>query len=71
VDDDRQPGLEDKTTIPKPRGLLSRPGAGGYSLISVLGWDRMVYKSVQVCQYNNLSCIVPSDIMILFVECFT
>ncbi|KAI6143670.1 hypothetical protein BKA82DRAFT_73621, partial [Pisolithus tinctorius] len=34
--------------IAPPRGPLSKPNAGGYSLREALGWDGKTYKRVQV-----------------------
>ncbi|KAI0321623.1 hypothetical protein OF83DRAFT_1022186, partial [Amylostereum chailletii] len=33
--------------IPAPKGLLSKPKAGGYQLNVALEWDRGKYKEVQ------------------------
>ena len=38
--------------IPQPRGALSKPGSGGYSLRDALGWEGDTYRDVQVCSYN-------------------
>ncbi|KAI0067501.1 hypothetical protein BV25DRAFT_1835152 [Artomyces pyxidatus] len=34
--------------IARPSGSLSKPGSGGYSLASVLGWETKEYRALQV-----------------------
>lgn len=36
-----------KSLIPAPSGTLSKPGMGGYTLKSALGWESQKYKLVQ------------------------
>ncbi|KAI6094709.1 hypothetical protein F5141DRAFT_1014813, partial [Pisolithus sp. B1] len=36
-----------KSLIPAPLGTLSKPGMGGYTLKSALGWEDKKYKLVQ------------------------
>ena len=42
-----------KALIPKPSGELGRPGRNGYSLSAALGWEMLVYKKVQVCNFQR------------------
>ncbi|KAI6001907.1 hypothetical protein EDD15DRAFT_2361268 [Pisolithus albus] len=41
------PNLVSNTLIPRPRGPLSKPNHGGYTLRHALGWDDRTYKEVQ------------------------
>ena len=34
--------------IPPPRGPLSKPNGGGYTLRDVLGWEDAAYQEIQV-----------------------
>ncbi|KIK10514.1 hypothetical protein PISMIDRAFT_20328 [Pisolithus microcarpus 441] len=46
-EDNETPNLVLNTLIPRPRGPLSKPNHGGYTLRHALGWDDRTYKEVQ------------------------
>ncbi|KIK22683.1 hypothetical protein PISMIDRAFT_64434, partial [Pisolithus microcarpus 441] len=53
--------------IPRPRGALSKPNHGGYTLRQVLNWNEKTYKCVQeglheVCEeYLDLRLTFPNQ----------
>ena len=51
--------------VPPPRGQLSKPNHGGYTLHDVLGWDGHKYKEVQVGK--SISSCKPIDA----IDCYT
>ena len=51
--------------IPPPRGQLSKPNHGGYTLRDVLGWDCHKYKEVQVGKF--ISSCKPINT----IDCYT
>ncbi|KAI6158329.1 hypothetical protein EDD17DRAFT_1488896 [Pisolithus thermaeus] len=54
--------------IPRPRGALSKPNHGGYTLRQVLNWNEKTYKCVQeglheVCEeYLDLRLTFPNQV---------
>ncbi|KIJ47592.1 hypothetical protein M422DRAFT_248586 [Sphaerobolus stellatus SS14] len=39
--------IPENRRVPKPRGEVGHPGSNGYSLLSVLSWDKTVYTTIQ------------------------
>jgi len=56
--------------IPPPRGTLSKPGSGGYSLWDALGWEWGTYRDVQVHSvlWPRLNYIFPKEGLHLVCE---
>ena len=52
--------------VPPPRGQLSKPNHGGYTLRDVLGWDGHKYKEVQVGK--SISNCKPIDAIGYYTE---
>ena len=51
--------------VPPPRGQLSKPNHGGYTLCDALGWDGHKYKEVQVGK--SISSYRPINT----IDCYT
>lgn len=65
-DDDNQLDYDNDNTlnlIPKPKGDVSRPGRGGYTLYQALDWNQKTYDSVLVSKaiflYEHSDVILP------------
>ncbi|KAI6160178.1 hypothetical protein EDD17DRAFT_1761501 [Pisolithus thermaeus] len=65
--DNEPPNLDPNILVPWPRGPLSKPNHGGYTLRHALGWDDKTYKEVQeglhgVCdKYLDTSTTFPKQ----------
>ncbi|KIK12476.1 hypothetical protein PISMIDRAFT_18721 [Pisolithus microcarpus 441] len=65
--DNEPPNLDPNILVPRPRGPLSKPNHGGYTLRHALGWDDKTYKEVQeglhgVCdKYLDTSTTFPKQ----------
>ncbi|THV00406.1 hypothetical protein K435DRAFT_794156 [Dendrothele bispora CBS 962.96] len=49
------------SSIPKPNGENGRPGRGGYSLRTVLGWDAKEYKNAQEFVKDLVETMLPKN----------
>jgi len=47
----------------RPKGPLSKPNSGGYSLRVALGWDEQKYRKAQVRDCNNCNFITSATIL--------